>query len=192
MNARGDDMILSHAGIIPTIDGTAWVAPDATLCGDVTIGAGTRIMHGARLIGEGGGRIQIGRDCIVMENAVIRATRRHPCIIGDHCLIGPNAHVVGAILESEVFVATSVAVFHGATLEKGSEVRPHGTVHLRTRLPAGATVPIGWVAIGDPAQILSPDRHDEIWAIQKPLDFPEWVYGFSRETPDLMKRVTRS
>jgi carbonic anhydrase/acetyltransferase-like protein (isoleucine patch superfamily) len=42
-------MLIEHAGKRPTIDPTAWVAPDATLCGDVTIGPGVRILHGARL-----------------------------------------------------------------------------------------------------------------------------------------------
>jgi hypothetical protein len=64
-------------------------------------------------------------------------------------------------------------------------------VHLRTRLEPGATVPIGWVAVGDPARILPADRHDEIWAVQAPLDFPNWVYGLDRDTPDLMVQVTR-
>jgi carbonic anhydrase/acetyltransferase-like protein (isoleucine patch superfamily) len=184
-------MMIAHAGKQPQIDATAWVAPDATVCGDVVIGRGSRIMHGARLIGEGGGAIRIGEACIVMENAVIRASRRHPCTIGDHCLIGPNAHVTGANLEEQVFVATGAAIFHGARLGRGSEVRVHATVHLRTRLAPGSTVPIGWVAVGDPARILSPDRHDEIWAVQAPLDFPQFVYGFDRSTPDLMIEVTR-
>jgi carbonic anhydrase/acetyltransferase-like protein (isoleucine patch superfamily) len=183
-------MLIEHAGKRPTIDPTAWVAPDATLCGDVTIGPGVRILHGARLVGEAGGAIRIGRDAIIMENAVIRASTKHPCTIGDHGLIGPNAHVTGATLEDEVFVATGAAIFHGAVLGRGSEVRVHATVHLRTRLEPGAMVPIGWVAVGDPARILPPDRHDEIWEIQKPLNFPEWVYGFDRDTPDLMRRVT--
>jgi carbonic anhydrase/acetyltransferase-like protein (isoleucine patch superfamily) len=76
-------------------------------------------------------------------------------------------------------------------LGRGSEVRMHATLHLRTRLEQGAMVPVGWVAVGDPARILPPDRHDEIWEVQKPLNFPEWVYGFDRSTPDLMRRVTR-
>jgi carbonic anhydrase/acetyltransferase-like protein (isoleucine patch superfamily) len=184
-------MMIAHAGKQPQIDATAWVAPDATVCGDVVIGRGSRIMHGARLIGEGGGAIRIGEACIVMENAVIRASRRHPCTIGDHCLIGPNAHVTGANLEEQVFVATGAAIFHGARLGRGSEVRVHATVHLRTRLAPGSTVPIGWVAVGDPARILSPDRHDDIWAVQAPLDFPQFVYGFDRSTPDLMIEITR-
>src|SRR5262249_54780066 len=126
----------------------------------------------------------------VMENAVIRASPKHPCTIGNHCLIGPGAHVVGAMIEDEVFIATGAAIFHGARLGRGAEVRVHATVHLRTRLAPGATVRVGWVAVGDPALILSPDRHDEIWAIQKPLNFSEWVYGIKRETPGLMREIT--
>jgi hypothetical protein len=41
------------------------------------------------------------------------------------------------------------------------------TVHLRTVLPEGATVPLGWIAVGDPAEILPPYEHERIWAIQK-------------------------
>jgi carbonic anhydrase/acetyltransferase-like protein (isoleucine patch superfamily) len=183
-------MIIVHAGKRPRIDPSAWVAPDATVCGDVAIGPGARVLHGARVIGEGGGAISIGRNCIVMENAVVRASGRHACTIGDHCLIGPGAHVTGAVLEDEVFVATAASVFHGAHLGRGSEVRVHATVHLRTRLEPGAVVPIGWVAVGDPAHILPPDRHEEIWAVQGPLNFPLWVYGFERGTPQLMVQLT--
>jgi carbonic anhydrase/acetyltransferase-like protein (isoleucine patch superfamily) len=184
-------MLIEHAGKRPHIDPSAWVAPDATVCGDVTLGAGTRILHGARIIGEGGGAIRIGLNCIVMENAVIRASRRHSCSIGDHCLIGPNAHVTGAEIEDEVFIATAAAIFHGAHLGRGAEVRVHGTVHLRSRLEPRSVVPIGWIAVGDPARILPSERHDEIWMVQRPLDFPQFVYGLNRDTPDLMRHVTR-
>jgi carbonic anhydrase/acetyltransferase-like protein (isoleucine patch superfamily) len=183
-------MLIVHAGRQPKIHPTSWVAPDATIAGDVAIGPECRVLWGARIIGEGGGKIRIGRAAIVMENAVIRATARQDCTIGDHCLVGPQAHVVGALLEDEVFVATGAAVFHGARLGRGAEVRVHATVHLRTRLAPGAMVPIGWVAVGDPARILPPDRHEAIWAVQKPLDFPGFVYGVARETPEPMRRIT--
>jgi hypothetical protein len=58
-------------------------------------------------------------------------------------------------------------------------------------------VPIGWVAVGDPARILPPDRHDEIWAVQAALDFPGVVFGLKRpaagETimPELTRRYAR-
>ena len=145
-------MIIKYGDHRPDIDPDAWVVPDATVCGDVTIGAGTRIMHGARLVAEAGGSIRIGRNCIVLENAVVRASSDHPSTIGDHCLVGPNSHVVGAEVGDEVFIATGAAVFHGAVVGDRAEIRINGTVHLRSRLEAGATVPIGWIAVGDPAE----------------------------------------
>ena len=184
-------MIIAHNGKTPRIDPAAWIAPDATICGDVEIAAGARVLHGARIVGEAGGSIRIGRNVIVMENAVVRAGPRHACSIGDHCLIGPHAHVTGCTIEEQVFIATGAAIFHGAHVGKGSEVRVNGIVHLKTRLAPGSSVPIGWIAVGDPARILSPDKQDEIWEIQKPLNFPLTVYGLDRDTPDLMLEVTK-
>jgi carbonic anhydrase/acetyltransferase-like protein (isoleucine patch superfamily) len=172
-------MILSHDGRRPRISRTAYVAPTATICGDVRIGAGSRIMFGASVIAEGK-EIVIGRDCIIMEGAVVRSTDRHPTRIGSYSLIGPNAHVVGCRIDPCVFIATGAAVFHGAKLGFGSEVRVGGVVHLRTVLPKGSVVPIGWVAVGNPAKILPPEQHDRIWAVQKPLNFPRYVYGVER------------
>jgi carbonic anhydrase/acetyltransferase-like protein (isoleucine patch superfamily) len=119
-------MIITYAEHTPRIDPDAWVATDATVCGDVTIGVGTRIMHGARIVAEGGGSIRIGRNCIVLENAVVRATSSQPWAIGDHCLVGPNSHVVGAQIADEVFVATGASVFHGAVVREGAEISTSG------------------------------------------------------------------
>lgn len=172
-------MIIRHLGKTPEIDGSAYVAPTATVCGDVKIGRNARIMHGAALIAEGG-TIEIGDNCAVLENAVLRSTARHSLKIGGNVLIGPNAHVTGCTVEDNVFIATGAAVFHGARLCRGSEVRINGVVHIRTVLPENGTVPIGWVAVGDPAVILPAEKHDEIWAVQKPLNFPMYVYGVDR------------
>jgi hypothetical protein len=54
-------------------------------------------------------------------------------------------------------------------------------------LPEEATVPIGWVAVGDPASILPPDQHDAIWNIQEPLNFPLVVYGYDRSEANMIK-----
>jgi carbonic anhydrase/acetyltransferase-like protein (isoleucine patch superfamily) len=182
-------MISAYDANQPEIDPDAWVAADATVCGSVTIGRGCRVMPGARIVAEAGGTIRIGACCIVLENAVIRATARHATSIGDHCMFGPNSHVVGASIGDEVFIATGASVFHGATIGPGSEVRINAVVHLRTELEPGSTVPIGWIAVGNPAQIMSPDRHKEIWALQQPLDFPGFVYGADRGDPNLMRAI---
>jgi carbonic anhydrase/acetyltransferase-like protein (isoleucine patch superfamily) len=182
-------MIVTHLGRSPRIDPAAYVAPNAVICGDVSIGPDCRVLFGAQIIAEGGS-IEIGRECIVMENAVLRADARHSLAIGNNCLIGPNAHVVGCRIEDEVFIATGAAIFHAAHLGKGSEIRVNAVVHLKTHLAAGAIVPIGWVAVGEPASVLPPDEHERIWAIQKPLNFPLTVYGFEREEANMVK-ITR-
>ncbi len=184
-------MIIKHLSKRAQIDETTYVAPNATICGDVKIGKNCRIMHGTALIAEGG-KIEIGDSCIIFENAVIRSTPKHSARIGSNVVIGPGAHVVGCIIHDNVFVATHASIFHGAELKSGSEVRINGVVHLKTILDENETVPIGWIAVGNPAQILPPDKHEEIWAIQKELNFTDTVYGVSRDTGDsTMPQITK-
>jgi carbonic anhydrase/acetyltransferase-like protein (isoleucine patch superfamily) len=182
-------LLIKHDGAEPRVDPTAYVAPNAVVCGNVRVGPDCRIMYGAQVIAEGGS-ISIGRDCIIMENAVLRSSARHSLNVGNHCLVGPNAHVVGCTLEDNVFIATGAAVFHSARLGKGTEVRINGVVHLKSVLGENETVPIGWVAVGNPAQVLPPGEHDRIWEIQEPLDFPLTVYGFNRSEAS-MEQITR-
>jgi carbonic anhydrase/acetyltransferase-like protein (isoleucine patch superfamily) len=188
-HCRKNYVLINHSGATPKLDPTAYVAPNAVVCGNVTIGPGCRIMYGAQVIAEGGS-ISIGRECIIMENAVLRSSAHHPLSIGNNCLVGPNAHVVGCTVEDEVFIATGAAIFHSAHLGKGSEVRINGVVHLKSHLAAGDTVPIGWVAVGNPAQVLPPGEHERIWEIQQPLDFPLTVYGLERAEAT-MEKITR-
>ncbi|MDY7104928.1 MAG: gamma carbonic anhydrase family protein [Actinomycetota bacterium] len=168
-----------HRGVGPRVDATAVVAPTAAVVGDVEIGRGTRIGYGVVITAESG-PVRIGADVIVMDNAVLRGTARHPLHLGDRVLVGPLSSLSGCSVADDVFVATGASVFNGAVIGPGAEVRIGGIVHLCTRLEPGAVVPIGWVAVGDPALIAPPDRHDEIWAHQRPLDFPGEVFGVDR------------
>jgi carbonic anhydrase/acetyltransferase-like protein (isoleucine patch superfamily) len=190
-------MLLKHLDKAPTIDSSAFIAPNAVICGDVMIGKNARVMFGAQIIAENSPVI-IGDNCIILENAVIRGTDNFPVSIGNNCLIGPNAHLAGCTVEDNVFIATGASVFHGAILQTGSEVRINGVVHLRTILLANAFVPINWIAVGNPARILPPDKHDEIWEVQKPLNFPLTVYGIDRleseeqnNMPDICRTMSK-
>lgn len=165
---------------LPTIHPESSIAPTATLIGDVRIGAGTRVLSGA-VLDAGDGTITIAGPAVIMEHAVLRATARFPLSIGSHCLIGPHATLSGAMVGDEVFIATGASVFPAAVIGAGSEVRINAVVHLRTELPQGSTVPIGWIAVGAPATILPPSEHGQIWAVQRELDFPGFVFGVDRE-----------
>jgi len=178
-----------HLGASPRIHPTAVVAATAVISGDVEIGPDCQLLHSA-VITAAGGAITLGENVIVMENALIRATSTNPVHIGDHVLVGPMASLSGATVGDEVFLATGTRVFNGARIGARSEVRINAVVHLRTVLPEETVVPIAWVAVGDPMQLLSPDRHEEIWAAQRELDFPGYVFGLDRDTPDLMVQLT--
>ena len=173
-------MLVEHRGAAPTLHATSYVAPTAVVSGDVTLGRDVRVLPGAVLTAEDGS-ITVGARCVVMENAVIRARGAHPVVIGDDVLIGPHAHVNGTRIDAGAFLATGCALFPGAVVGARSEVRIHGVVHVNTMLPPDSLVPIGWVAVGDPASVLPPGQHEEIWAIQEGLDFPGTVYGLGRD-----------
>lgn len=175
-------MILSFRDKRPRIAESAYVAPTAVLRGDVVVGENSAVLFGAVVTAEGG-RVEIGADCVVMEQAVLRGTPRQPLILGDRTLVGPQSHLTGCQVEDDCFVATGSTIFNGAYLEHSTEIRINGVVHINSRLPASSVVPIGWVAVGSPAEILPPSEHEKIWSIQKSLDFPGTVFRVDRKVP---------
>ena len=190
-------MLLEHRGKAPKIDESAYIAPTAVVCGDVTVGKDSRVLFGAVLVAEGG-PVDIGASCIIMEQAVIRGTPRHPTRLGDYVLVGPHAHLTGCTVEDRVFLATGTSIFNGARIGAQAEVRINGVVHVQSRLLPNAVVPIGWIAVGDPAQILPPQEHERIWSLQGPANFPLTVFGLERAParesimPEMTRRYARA
>ena len=171
------------------IDDSAWVADSAVVTGDVTIGPGSRVLDGAVVTGRHG-HVEIGADVLVMENAVLRGRSANPLRIGDAVLVGPHAHLNGTNIDDEVFVATGASMFAGSRAGRGCELRINSVLHVNSVLEPGTVVPIGWIAAGDPARLFAPDRHDELWAVQEPLDFPGTMYGVPRGTS--MREIMRA
>jgi carbonic anhydrase/acetyltransferase-like protein (isoleucine patch superfamily) len=160
-------MIFSSSTKRPKIHSSAYVAPSAIVSGDVTIGAGCAVLHGAVLSAEGA-PLSVGEQSVIMENAVLKASGgsalSFPLTVGNRCIVGPHAYVAGATIGDGCFVAGGAKVFNGAILEKGSGVALGGIVHLKSRLRANASVPMQHVAFGDPATIYPPEKAPEIHA----------------------------
>lgn len=182
-------MLLEHRGRRPVVPESAYVAPSAVLCGAVVLGEGSRVLHGAVLTAEDG-EVHLGENSVVMENALVRGRGANPALIGTAVLVGPHAHVNGATVEDEVFIATGAALFPGSRAGTGAELRINSVLQVNSHLAPGTVLPIGWIAVGNPAQLFSPDRHEELWEIQQTLDFPGTVYGVQRGTSmrDIMSR----
>jgi carbonic anhydrase/acetyltransferase-like protein (isoleucine patch superfamily) len=187
-------MLVRHRGAEPTVDLTAWVAPNATLVGDVRIGPRARIMYGAVLDAEGA-HIEVGQACVIGEHAVLRATAVgepvRPVILGDHVFVSPHTTLLGCSIERCAYVATGVTILHGAHLAAGAVVAVGALVHANTVVPAEFFVPPLTVAVGDPVQVLTPDRADEIAAAIKDVNFAAAAFGVDVAWEDRIRRYER-
>ncbi|HTC30997.1 MAG TPA: DapH/DapD/GlmU-related protein, partial [Candidatus Acidoferrum sp.] len=96
-------MILSSGTKKPKIHPSAYIAPTATISGDVTVESGCAVLHGAVITSEGA-PVAVGADTVIMEHAVVKASggsaTQFPVKIGERCIIGPHAYVVGATIET--------------------------------------------------------------------------------------------
>jgi carbonic anhydrase/acetyltransferase-like protein (isoleucine patch superfamily) len=170
-------MKIRHLGMAPFVHPEAYVAPTAVLSGEVRIGGGSCVLHGAVLSAEGG-LVEVGANCVIMENAVLRGTPRHPLIMGDHVLAGPHSHLTGCRIADEVFIATSAMVFNGAQMGRASSVALGGAVHIGCVVPPLTRIPIGWVAVGDPARMYPPGEVEPIRAgLAEAGGFLPFVFG---------------
>jgi carbonic anhydrase/acetyltransferase-like protein (isoleucine patch superfamily) len=185
------DMLIRHRHAEPQVDPTAWVAPNATLVGDVRVGPGARILYGAVLDAEGA-RVHVGESAIVSEHAVLRATAVTDAdaavTLGDHVFVGPHATVLGAWLGRCTYVAAQATVLHLAKLGAGASVAVGALVHARTELPDGFFVPPHSTAIGDPVQVLSADRADELADAIRETAFADAAFGVRTEWTDRIAR----
>jgi len=120
-------MIFSSGTKKPKIHSSAYVAPSAVVSGDVEIGSGCAILHGAVIAAEGA-PVRIGSDSVVMENAVLKASggsaAQWPLAIGERCIVGPGAYVVGATIGEGCFVAAGSRIGNGANVADGTSNDP--------------------------------------------------------------------
>jgi carbonic anhydrase/acetyltransferase-like protein (isoleucine patch superfamily) len=160
---RAGPVRIRHLGGSPWVHPDAYVAPTAVLSGQVSVGTGSCVLHGAVLAAEGG-PVQVGAGCVIMENAVLRGTVPHPLLLGDRVLAGPHTQLTGAAACDEVFLAAGAMVLPGAHLGRAATVGLGTVVHVGAIVAPRARIPAGWVAVGDPARIYPPGEAESIAA----------------------------
>ena len=132
--------------LVPVIADTAYVHPDATVIGSVTIGEYSSIWPSTVLRGDYG-EISVGDRTSVQDGAVIHATHDLATHIGSDCVIGHNAHLEGCTIEDKALVGSGSIVLHRAVVRSGGLVGAGAVVSGGTEVPAGA------MALGIPAKI---------------------------------------
>lgn len=182
-------MLIRHRGAAPAVDPSAYVAPNATLVGDVRIGAHARVMYGAVLDAEGG-HVEVGAYTIVSEQAVVRATAVTSADVelGDHVFVGPHATVLGARVGRCPYLAAGATVLQFAEIGVGACVAVGAFVHARTVLPEEFFVAPHTTAVGDPVEVFGSDRVEELAAAIARVGFADAAFGVRAEWTDRINR----
>ena len=154
--------IYEFEGRIPSIAPTAYVHEDATVVGDVKIGAQCYIGAGARVRGDYGS-ITIGDKTSVQENCVLHARIGEKCEVGSHVQVGHGAILHNCTVKDYAVIGVGAIVSDYATVGVWSIVGEGAVV------PSGTSIPDGKVAVGVPAKVVreTSDSDKQVWTKYK-------------------------
>jgi carbonic anhydrase/acetyltransferase-like protein (isoleucine patch superfamily) len=162
--------------MVPRIDPTAYVHPDAVIIGDVVIGAESTVWPGAVLRGDEGG-ITVGDRTSVQDGTVVHTTPMFPTRIGSDCVVGHMVHLEGCVIHDGSLVGSGSVVLHDAQVRSGSIVGANAVV------PNGMEVPSGAMALGVPATI----RPDSVNPLQISMGVEHYVARGKRYAAELRR-----
>ena len=140
----------------PQIRG-AYIAPNATVVGDVVLEKNVNIWYGAVLRGDSG-RITVGEGTNIQDNCVLHADPGLPMTIGDGITVGH-----GAILHS-CTVGNNSLIGMGAIVLNGAVIGENCIVAAGALVPQGMVIPDGSLVIGSPAKVRRQLTDEEIAA----------------------------
>lgn len=131
---------------VPDIHPDAYVHPDATVIGAVTLGAGATVWPSAVLRGDYG-TITVGERTSIQDGSIVHATHDKPTVIGSDCVVGHLAHLEGCTIEDNCLVGSGSVVLHDVVVRSGALVGAGAVVSNGTEVPARA------MALGIPAKM---------------------------------------
>ncbi|MFE3167734.1 gamma carbonic anhydrase family protein [Streptomyces sp. NPDC059224] len=151
-------LIVGIGGREPKIEDDVFVAPTASVIGDVTLQAGASVWYGAVLRGDVE-RITVGAQANVQDNATLHADPGFAVRVGERVSIGHNAVVHGATVEDDCLIGMGATVLNGAVIGAGSLVAAQALV------PQGMVVPPGSLVAGVPAKVKRSLSEEELQGV---------------------------
>jgi carbonic anhydrase/acetyltransferase-like protein (isoleucine patch superfamily) len=128
------------------IDSSAFIAENAVVLGDVTIGPQSSVWFGVVIRGDTAA-IRIGRQTNVQDGCILHADPGFPCTLGDGVTLGHGAIVHGATVEDDCLIGMRAVVMNGARIGRGSIIGVGSVV------TEGTVIPPDSVALGQPAKV---------------------------------------
>jgi carbonic anhydrase/acetyltransferase-like protein (isoleucine patch superfamily) len=139
--------LFEFEGRAPQVDPTAWIAPTATLVGDVRVEAEASVWYGCVLRADFGSII-VRRGANVQDGSVLHGGRDPATEVGEGATIGHLCVVHGAVIGTEALIGNGSTVLDGAVIGARALVAGGATV------PPGLHVPDGMLAVGLPAKVV--------------------------------------
>jgi carbonic anhydrase/acetyltransferase-like protein (isoleucine patch superfamily) len=139
-------LIIEYNGVRPQIAADAFIAPTATIIGNVVIGSKANIWFGVVLRGDEG-QIVIGERVSVQDNTVVHTNHSHSTIVEADVTIGHAVVLEGCRIERGALIGMNATVLPGAVVEAGALVAAGSLVR------EGQVIPAHSLAAGVPAQI---------------------------------------
>lgn len=143
-----------------------FIAPTASIIGDVTIEDGVSIWDGAVLRGDVS-YIKIGKNSNIQDNVVIHVSHGVPTIIGENVTVGHLAMVHGAKIENNVIIGIHAVVLDNAEIGEGSVIGAGAVVTSRTKIPPNSLV------LGIPAKVVKQGENIREMAVENGLIYQE-------------------
>jgi carbonic anhydrase/acetyltransferase-like protein (isoleucine patch superfamily) len=141
-------LLLPYEGRMPRLHPGAWVAPGATLVGDVELGADSSVWYGCVLRGDVH-RVRVGARTNLQDGAIVHVTaERFAAEIGDEVSVGHRAVVHGCR------VAAGALIGIGAIVLDGAEIGEDALVGAGALVTPGSVVPPGVLVVGAPARVV--------------------------------------
>lgn len=136
-----------HLSRKPVVAPALFVAPSATVIGDVELGARSSVFYGAVLRGDIA-RIRVGACTNLQDNVVVHLADDRDALIGNWCTVGHSAIVHACTVEDECLVGM------GSTLLDGAVIGARSIVGANSLVPQRFTCPPGSLVIGAPARVV--------------------------------------
>lgn len=157
-------MIKNFGSHIPEIDESVFVAGNATIIGQVSIGKNANIWYGAVLRGDENAII-IGEKTNVQDNVVIHIGHENATAIGTGVTIGHGAIVHGAIVGDYTLIGM------GATILDGARIGKNCIIGANSLVTAGMHVDEGMLVMGSPARVIRPLKNEEIKKLYESAEY---------------------
>ena len=139
-------LIIAFDGSTPSVPDSAWVAPNATLIGKVTLGENSSVFYGAVLRGDSDS-ISLGENSNLQDGVIVHVDEGKPTIIGANVGVGHGAVLHGCTIEDGALIGIRATVLNGAVIGAGSLVAA-GAVVLE-----GTVIPPRSLVAGVPAKV---------------------------------------